>query len=491
MANSAVGIIEQINASSNLYNIASTAYGYCSTAAGTAEKAVTIAGFKYIDGVTIHVKFRYANSVANPSLNVNSEGAKPIVLAGATEDVTTATVAGTHNATDGWNAGAVISFTFDGTNWVRDQGYNTNSGGTVTSVRVQATSPVVSSESTAQSGTLNTTISLSNGYGDTKNPYGNKNANLVLAGPSSGSAAAPSFRSLVAADIPNLNTSKLTDGTLGVARGGTGAGTLASGEVLIGNGTSAVSTKAIDTTVTANSTNLVTSGAVSAAIAGLSGAMHFIGITTTQLTDGATTATLAGTGLNKTTGFVAGDVVIYSDSEFVWTGSAWERLGRDSSWALDSAVIKKSEYTAIGQIMYGTGNGTHTLLTGNTSNTAKVLYMKGTGSAATAPSWITLGISPSTTKAVTAVAYTANTGSWSTLNKGSGVSIAGVGTAGTPTDATVTNAVLVITKGTATTKATAQTVPKLSDLSLSGGTWPTLNVTATTEFMTGASITYT
>ena len=46
--------------------------------------------------------------------------------------------------------------------------------------------------------------------------------NTVFAGPGSGSAAAPSFRALVAADIPNLNTSKLTAGTLGVTRGGTG-----------------------------------------------------------------------------------------------------------------------------------------------------------------------------------------------------------------------------------------------------------------------------
>ena len=490
MANTAVGIIEQINASSNLYNIASTAYGYCTTAAGTAEKAVTIAGFKYIDGVTIHVKFRYANTASDPKLNVNSEGAKAIVLAGATEDVTNATAAGTSNTTTGWNAGAVVSFTYDGTNWVRDQGYNTNSGGTVTSVRVQATSPVQSSVNTAQSGSLNTTISLIDAYGDTKNPYGSKTKNYVLAAPSD-AAGVPGFRALVAADIPNLNTSKLTAGTLGVERGGTGATTFASGEVLIGNGTSAVSTKAIDTTVTANSTNLVTSGAVSTALAGLSGAMHFIGITTTALTDGATTATLAGTGLSKTTGFIAGDVVIYSDSEFVWTGSAWERLGRDSSWALDSAVIHKSEFTAIGQLIYGTGNGTYSFLTGNTAATDKVLYMKGTGSAAKAPSWVALGISPSKSAAVTAVAYTANTGAWSTLNKGSGVSISGVGTAGTPTDATVTNAVLVITKGTATTKATAQTVPKLADLSLSGGTWPTLNVTNTTQFMTDASITYT
>lgn len=61
--------------------------------------------------------------------------------------------------------------------------------GTVTSVQVQASSPLQSSTNTAQTATLNTTIS-----------FANQNANTILAGPSSGSAAAPTFRSLVAAD---------------------------------------------------------------------------------------------------------------------------------------------------------------------------------------------------------------------------------------------------------------------------------------------------
>ena len=86
--------------------------------------------------------------------------------------------------------------------FVEGKGYTTNRG-TVTSVQVSATSPVVSSTSTAQSSALSTTISLANGYGDTKNPYGTKTVNYVLAGPSSGSAAAPTFRALVAADMPS------------------------------------------------------------------------------------------------------------------------------------------------------------------------------------------------------------------------------------------------------------------------------------------------
>lgn len=73
--------------------------------------------------------------------------------------------------------------------------------GTVTSVRVQATSPVQSSTSTAQSSTLNTTISLADGYGDTKNPYASKTKNYVLAAPVSANGT-PSFRALDKADIP-------------------------------------------------------------------------------------------------------------------------------------------------------------------------------------------------------------------------------------------------------------------------------------------------
>ena len=101
-------------------------------------------------------------------------------------------------------------------NSTNPNGYTSNSG-TVTSVRVQATSPVQSSTSSAQSSSLNTTISLADAYGDTKNPYGSKTRNYVLAAPN-GSAGNPSFRALVAADIPNLAASKINSGTFDAAR---------------------------------------------------------------------------------------------------------------------------------------------------------------------------------------------------------------------------------------------------------------------------------
>jgi hypothetical protein len=62
---------------------------------------------------------------------------------------------------------------------------------------VTGTSPVVSS------GGATPAISLASGYGDTQNPYAAKTANYVLAAPN-GSAGTPTFRALVAADIPAL-----------------------------------------------------------------------------------------------------------------------------------------------------------------------------------------------------------------------------------------------------------------------------------------------
>jgi hypothetical protein len=92
--------------------------------------------------------------------------------------------------------------------------------GTITGVT--GTSPVLSSGGTAPA------ISLASGYGDTQNPYASKTANHVLAAPN-GSAGAPTFRALVAADIT---------GTILISGGGTNStATPTSGGVAYGNGT--------------------------------------------------------------------------------------------------------------------------------------------------------------------------------------------------------------------------------------------------------------
>ena len=119
--------------------------------------------------------------------------------------------------------------------------------GTVTSVT--GTSPI------ASSGGATPAISLASGYGDTQNPYASKTANFVLAAPN-GSAGAPTFRAIVASDIPTLNqnttgTASNVTGTVAIANGGSGqitaqlainafAGAVTSGSYLRGNGTNVV-----------------------------------------------------------------------------------------------------------------------------------------------------------------------------------------------------------------------------------------------------------
>lgn len=91
-------------------------------------------------------------------------------------------------------------------------------GGTVTSVALSAPAEfTVSGSPVTTSGTLTFTKAT-------------QNANLVYAGPTSGGAAAPTFRSLVSADVPTLNqnttgTASNVTGVVAVANGGTGTST--------------------------------------------------------------------------------------------------------------------------------------------------------------------------------------------------------------------------------------------------------------------------
>lgn len=113
MASKVSGLIQKINPGNNTeYSIASTAYGYCETAEATAAKTCEMTGFNLLEGTTIYIKFKNANTASNPTLNVNNTGAKPIVQYGIT------------NSASGWYAGAVLSLTYDGTSWVCNQDLN-------------------------------------------------------------------------------------------------------------------------------------------------------------------------------------------------------------------------------------------------------------------------------------------------------------------------------------------------------------------------------
>lgn len=446
-------LIEQVQIGNNLYNIASTAYGVCTETAATPAKTVNIPGFYLKDGVTIHVRFANANTAATPTLNVSGTGAKEIRLNDATN-------AGEDPETTGWKAGAIVSLTYvevDSTHayWYRDQGYNTNSTYTVKDTYSGTDGDPISGKGVkAALETLD--VSNISGFGADKT--------LSALSETDGKISA-SFQSIQIAEsqVTNLTTDLGLKAPL-ANPSFTGVVTLP-----------AISSSSADTAA-------ATKKYVDDSIGGLSGAMHFRGTTTTVMSDGLTTANV--TINDETYTPTAGDVVLYSGAEYVWTGTLWELLGDESSYALASNVISKNDITAAGQLIYGSGNHAYTMLNPNTSTTdGKVLYMINS-----TPSWKQLGLS---------------NGAWSTLNvtktvkflktasltTGTAFSVPNVTSVGSPTTAEVDEAVLKITLGSAPTLANNNfSIPNVTGIStadeeavtavtINGGTWPTISYT--------------
>lgn len=168
--------------------------------------------------------------------------------------------------------------------------------------------------------------------------------------------------------------------------------------------------KKITKTINGTTSDVVTAATLKAAInvtaedLGLSNALHFIGITSTELSNGSTTTTLtpktsSPSSLIKTTGFVDGDVVMDGDQlrEYVWSGNAWRLLGITTSTAYTQPASTATN-TWIAQISQGT-DGKITATTGSlntsgtwsgtaskattTANTTDALYLVGVKSGAT------------------------------------------------------------------------------------------------------------
>lgn len=83
-----------------------TWYGISSTASGTAAKVVTCADYTLVKGSIIGVLFAMANTVATPTLNVNSTGAKSIYIGTTAPNATTNVLK--------WSANTILYFMYDG-----------------------------------------------------------------------------------------------------------------------------------------------------------------------------------------------------------------------------------------------------------------------------------------------------------------------------------------------------------------------------------------
>ena len=100
----------------------------------------------------------------------------------------------------------------------------------------------------------------------------------------------------------------------------------------------------VDATLTAGGTNPVQGGAIKSYIdektAGLTGAMHFQGKATVDITDGSTINPVI-SGYDFANKKAKGDVILGKDDhkEFVWDGNKWELLGDEGSYVLNTVKI--------------------------------------------------------------------------------------------------------------------------------------------------------
>lgn len=306
MASITSNLIQDVQIGSNdPARIAASAYGVCNSLASDTTKIVEMTGFVIMTGVTINVKFTNKNTATSPLLNVQTSGAYPIVQYGSTN-------AGVDELTTSWPAGAVVSFTFDGTNWVMNYGVNTD-----------------------------TTYNIQHTYSDTdENPISGKGVKAAIE----------------TLDIPTINnTAGKTVETITEQDGKVGATfqDIQIGESQVTNLTNDLAAKAPINNPTFTGTVIVpainsASGDTEAATkkyvddttAGLTGILHYIDAPDVTFTvdygtpsNPNTIVTIGGT---LPTGYTPakGDVILYNKQEFIYTGSIWRLLGDEGSYAL-------------------------------------------------------------------------------------------------------------------------------------------------------------
>lgn len=93
------------------WNTGNTCYGTCATSAATTAKSITLARgtLNFTAGARIAIKFSYTNTASAPTLTVNGT-VKNIKYIDADGNVSTPLI--------WWNAGDIVEFTYDGTQWL-------------------------------------------------------------------------------------------------------------------------------------------------------------------------------------------------------------------------------------------------------------------------------------------------------------------------------------------------------------------------------------
>ena len=95
-------------------------------------------------------------------------------------------------------------------------------------------------------------------------------------------------------------------------------------------------------------------------------ALYWIGVTTTALTDGATTNPITVNSESVTAKL--GGMASYDGSEFVWNGSAWQELGKNNFGALAFKSSASGTYTPAGSVSITQGTDSTDSVVGVASN---------------------------------------------------------------------------------------------------------------------------
>lgn len=200
----------------------------------------------------------------------------------------------------------------------------------------------------------------------------------------------------------------------------------------------------------------------------IAGGVTFMGETTTQLTDGATTSTIVINGNNVNA--IKGYLVVYSSKEFVFDGAKWIEMGDLSAFkALAYKDSASGSYTPAGSVSQPTFTGSSSTVTITAEDNASGNYQpKGTVSQPTFTGSSTASSGKFTPEG--SVAVSTNT----TTNKTATVS-ATTGTATyTPAGSVAAPTISVASAGSTTTVNSITAV----------GTLPELTTTVTNETLT-------
>ena len=95
-------------------------------------------------------------------------------------------------------------------------------------------------------------------------------------------------------------------------------------------------------------------------------ALYWIGVTTTELTDGDTTNPITVNSESVTAKL--GGMASYSGSEFVWNGSAWQELGKNNFGALAFKSSASGSYTPQGSVDITAGTDSTDSVVGVSAN---------------------------------------------------------------------------------------------------------------------------